>query len=351
MALSMANTLVKRALGALIRPNRAGHVAAVVGGTRGLGLDLAREFSRLGYRVALCARDPDEVARAHTELAAGGADVLARVYDAALPEDMARFVGEVVAHFGALDVLATCAATIQVGPLEAMTQRDFEDSLTQIFWTTYHPTMAALPVMRRQKRGHIAHVTSFGGKVSVPHLLPYCTAKFAATGFSEGLRAAVAHEGIRVTTITPGIMRTGAHVNAPFKGEHEREYSWFATGATLPFVSLASETAARRIVRAVERGAAECTLAASIRWLVIANTLSPSLTSRALTLANMLLPGASGATTAERGADVAARSSSRWVRTLDSIGRPNAERHHAYPGPVNLSLEERGLSRPPHARA
>ena len=144
----------------------------------------------------------------------------------------------------ALDVFPGKLLLHQIGERWLQVSRvDFEDALRQIFWTTYHASMAALPVMRKQKSGHIAHVTSFGGKVSVPHLLPYCTAKFAATGFSEGLRAAVAKDGIRVTTITPGIMRTGAHVNAPFKGDQEAEYAWFAAGATLPLVSLASERA------------------------------------------------------------------------------------------------------------
>jgi NAD(P)-dependent dehydrogenase (short-subunit alcohol dehydrogenase family) len=296
--------------------------------------------------VALCARDAAEIERVRAEFAAGGTDVLASVHDATDATAMERFVAEVVDRHGSLDLLVTCAATIQVGPLEAMTRVDFEDALSQIFWTTYHASMAALPVMRGQKRGHMAHVTSFGGKLSVPHLLPYCTAKFAATGFSEGLRAAVAKDGIGVTTITPGILRTGAHVNAPFKGDLEAEYTWFAAGATLPFVSLSAGRAARRIVDAVERGKAECALEPSIRLMVMANAVFPELTARFLALQNALLPGAAGVTGSERGADVAARSQEPLVRAFDQLGRKNAEQHNEYPGPITLPLHKRGI-RPP----
>jgi NAD(P)-dependent dehydrogenase (short-subunit alcohol dehydrogenase family) len=337
-------------LDGLFRTRRAGRVAAVVGGSRGLGLDLVRELQRRGYTVALCARDAAEVERVRVEFEQHGVEVFARVHDATDAKAMEQFIAEIVSCYGRLDLLATCAATIQVGPLEAMTRVDFEDALQQIFWTTYHATMAALPVMRRQRSGHIAHVTSFGGKISVPHLLPYCTAKFAATGFSEGLRVAVARDGIRVTTITPGVLRTGAHVNAPFKGDMEAEYSWFAAGATLPLVSLGSERAARRIVDAVERGKAECTLTASMRLLVMAHGLFPGLSSRLLALQDTLLPDGEGVTGSQRGADVAQHSASRWVRFFDRLGRKNAERHHAYPGPVTLSLEQRGI-RPPTAEA
>jgi NAD(P)-dependent dehydrogenase (short-subunit alcohol dehydrogenase family) len=334
----------------LLRPTRHGQVAAVVGGTRGLGLDLVRELKRRGYEVALCARDAAEVERVRGEFAQRGLAVLARVHDATDAAAMEQFVTEIVRQYGRLDVLITCAATIQVGPFEAMTRVDFEDSLQQIFWTTYHASMAALPIMRKQKRGHMAHVTSFGGKISVPHLLPYCTAKFAATGFSQGLRAAVAKDGIRVTTITPGVLRTGAEVNAPFKGNLEAEYTWFAAAATLPWVSLGSERAARRILDAVEHGKAECTLSMSTRLLVAMNALFPGLLSRMLAVQNTLLPDGNEVTGSERGADVAERSQRPWIRTITSLGRKNAERHHAYPGPVTLPLVKRGI-RPPPAQA
>ncbi|HEX6242322.1 MAG TPA: SDR family NAD(P)-dependent oxidoreductase [Polyangiales bacterium] len=316
------------------RRNTAIERVLIVGSSRGLGLDLARAYARRGAVVAICARDPDEVARAASELADTGARVLAEVCDATSADQVARMVANVEAQLGAIDLLITCAATIQVGPLECMTHADFEEAMRQIFWSAYHPTMAVLPGMRARRGGHIAHVTSFGGKLAVPHMLPYSSAKFAATGFSSGLRAEVAKDGIKVTTIAPGLLRTGAHVNAPFKGQRAKEYSWFSAGAVAPLLSLPSEKAAARIVRAIDRGVAEVTLSAGVRAAIILQAALPNAMAKLMALQNRFLPSAGGGSTeAQPGQEVARGSRSRWVRAIDRYGRANAERHHAYPGP------------------
>lgn len=306
----------------------------IVGSSRGLGLDLARAYARRGAKVAVCARDPDEVARAASELANAGATVAAEVCDATAADQVARMVQNVEAQLGTLDILITCAATIQVGPLECMTTADFEEAMRQIFWSAYHPTMAVLPGMRARRRGRIGHVTSFGGKLAVPHMLPYSSAKFAATGFSAGLRAEVAKDGISVTTIAPGLLRTGAHVNAPFKGQHAKEYAWFSAGAVAPLISLPSEKAAARIIRAIDRGTAEITLSLGVRAAIILQALMPTATARLMALQNRLLPSARGGSSEARaGQEVARASDSRFIRAIDRYGGPNADRHHEYPGP------------------
>lgn len=315
-----------------------GSTIAIVGGSRGLGLDLAREAAEAGARIALCARDPVEVERARDALEKMGATVFAQTCDASRSEEADRFVRGALVQLGPIDMLITCAAIIQVGPLETMQRSDVEEALAQIFWTAYHPTMAVLPSMRARRAGRIVHVSSFGGQLGVPHMMPYCTSKFALTGFSASLRAELAKDGITVTTITPGLLRTGAHVNVPFKGQQEKEFLWFSAGATLPLVSLPSRQAARRILRHALRGDAESTLTPAIRLLVIANAVAPGLVSRMLALQNRLLPSAEhGETAGRRGMDVASSSRSRLVRALERYGRPNAEAHHAYPGPVHIA--------------
>ena len=108
--------------------------------------------------------------------------------------------------------------------------------------------------------GRIVNITSIGGKIAVPHLLPYTCAKFAAVGFSEGLRAELADTGINVTTVVPGLMRTGSHLHAEFGGEQGAEYRWFALNASAPYpIAIGTDRAARLIVRAVKRGQTECT--------------------------------------------------------------------------------------------
>jgi NAD(P)-dependent dehydrogenase (short-subunit alcohol dehydrogenase family) len=78
--------------------------------------------------------------------------------------------------------------------------------------------------------GHLVTIGSVGGKLSVAQLLPYSTAKFAAVGFSEGLRAELGHGPVTVTTVVPGLMRTGSYLQARFTGQAGQEFTWFALG-------------------------------------------------------------------------------------------------------------------------
>ncbi len=182
--------------------------ALVTGGSRGLGLLIARELAKRGCRVALLARDPNELQRAARSLRDEGFEALPLVCDVADPKQVDRALAEMVEHFGSVDVVVNDAGIIQVAPLDTLARADFEQAMAINFWGTVNVTLAALRYMRRQRHGRIANITSIGGKVAVPHLLPYACAKFAAVGFSEGLRAELAGTGVKVTTVVPGLMRT-----------------------------------------------------------------------------------------------------------------------------------------------
>jgi len=155
-----------------------------------------------------------------------------------------------------------------------------------------YPTLAVLPQMRARRAGRIVCITSIGGKFSVPHLLPYSCAKFAATGFSEGLRAEAAKDGVRVTTIVPGLMRTGSFLNAEFKGKHESEYAWFSVGDNIPGLSLSAQAAARAIVQATRRGEAERVLGLPAQIAARTAGLFPGFVANANALVNRALPPA-----------------------------------------------------------
>src|SRR5207302_995684 len=148
-------------------------------------------------------------------------------------------VDEVLDRFGRLHVLINNAGVIQVGPMEEMTLADYEDTMQTHFWAPLFTTLSVLPALRRQGEGRIVNISSIGGKIAVPHLLPYSASKFALTGFSEGLRAELLKDGIYVTTVCPGLMRTGSPRNADFKGQHRAEYAWFSISDSLPFFSMA----------------------------------------------------------------------------------------------------------------
>jgi short-subunit dehydrogenase len=283
---------------ALLRRWRAwdprGRCVLITGSSRGLGLVLAREFAREGARLALCARDEAALERAREELAASGAEVAAFRCDVTDRDDVERMVAAVRTRFGAIDTLVNNAGLIQVGPMEVMTLADYEEAMKTHFWAPLYTTLAVLPEMRERREGRIVNISSIGGKISVPHLLPYSASKFALVGLSEGLRAELAKDGIAVTTVIPGLMRTGGAVNAFFKGRHRAEYAWFSVSDALPGASISAESAARQIVNACRRGDAEAVLSLPAQAAVLFHGIAPGPTADILGVVNQLLPRSGG---------------------------------------------------------
>jgi NAD(P)-dependent dehydrogenase (short-subunit alcohol dehydrogenase family) len=304
----------------------AGEVVLITGGSRGLGLALARRFAHEGCRVAICARDEQELARAREDLFRRGAEVLALTCDITKRSEVDQLIQEVTAHFGRVDILVTNAGQIQVGPLESLVVEDFEDAMNVMFWGTVYPTLSLLPALIARNSGQIVNITSIGGKVSVPHLLPYTSAKYAATGFSEGLRGELASTGIKVTTIAPGLMRTGSYNAAVFKGDQAAESTWFSVGASLPGLSMDANRAARQIVSAVKRGDAEKVLTAPANLLAKAHGLAPGLTEAALGLIGSLVLPKSTENKHARPGWVLPNLQSPRMRALLFLGRMAARR-------------------------
>jgi NAD(P)-dependent dehydrogenase (short-subunit alcohol dehydrogenase family) len=316
---------------ALVRSRRRfefdGRTVFITGGSRGLGLLLAREFAAAGANLAICARDGAELARATMDLQDRGARVLALECDVTQQEDVDAAVREIVERYGALDVLVNNAGTISVGPMDVMTVEDYELAMRTHFWGPLYTTLAALPVMRGRGDGRIVNISSIGGKIAVPHLLPYSASKFALTGFSEGLRAELLREGIYVTTVCPGLMRTGSPRNAKFKGRHRAEYAWFAISDALPLTSMDAGSAARRIVEACRYGEAEVVLSVQAKLAVTFHDLFPGLTADINGLFNRMLPDAGPATPeAKLGRQSKSKWAPSWLTVLnDRAARENNE--------------------------
>lgn len=275
-----------------------GRVVLITGGSRGLGLAMAEEFGRQGARLAICARDEQELERARQLLTQQGAEVLIIPCDITDSEQVQRLIDQTTRHYRQIDVLVNNAGIITVGPVQTLTRNDFEESMNIMFWGMYNVTMAVLPQMLQQRSGRIVNITSIGGKVSVPHLLSYCSAKFAAVGFSEGLRAELAREGIKVTTIVPGLMRTGSPMNTFMKGsKHREEYMAFVLLDTLPLTSISARKAAKQIVSATRRGSAEVVLSIQAQLAARFHGLFPGITADIMGFTNRFLPGGEGAGT------------------------------------------------------
>ncbi len=290
----------------------------ITGGSRGLGLLIARRLVAAGAKVAICARTEADLRDAVDELCERCPNVLGMVCDIRNPKQVQQMVEQVVQHFGRLDVLFNVAGIIEVGPLDTMTLDDFHEAMDINCWGALHTVLAVMPVMRRQRWGRIVNVASIGGKQAVPHLLPYDVSKFALVGLSTGLRTELAKDGILVTTVCPSLMRTGSPRNAVFKGEHRLEYAWFSVGGTLPFFSMDANRAAAQIIRACQYGDGETYISNFLNPAVIAATLAPRLTTELLALVNRFLPPPGGiGQAAARGYESQSELVPSWLEAIN----------------------------------
>jgi short-subunit dehydrogenase len=271
-----------------------GKTVLITGGSRGLGLALAFELGRCGCRLALCARDAAELEAAQKKLAEENLEAATFPADIANPDEAAALVERVVEHYGRIDILVNNAGTIKVAGFETLEHADFEQAMNLMFWAPVNLTLAALPHMRREDGGMVVNITSVGGRVSVPHLLPYSCAKFALVGFSTGLSAEL-QPPLHMLTVVPGLMRTGSYLNAEFAGQARKEFAWFGLLGNLPRVSIAAAHAARSIREAMEHRRYTCTISLAANVLIRAEALFPETNRGAMAAINdWILPDAKG---------------------------------------------------------
>ena len=288
-----AMTLVARGIRNRHAISFEGRVVVITGGSRGLGLVLARQLAAEGARLCLLARNRSELDRARAQLPEG-AEVMTIRCDVRRRADVRAAMDMILEKWMAIDVLINNAGVIQVGPLEHMTNEDFENAMATHFWGPLHLMFEAVPSMRRRGFGRIVNISSIGGKIAVPHLAPYTASKFALVGLSDAVRAELDQYGIRVTTVCPGLMRTGGALNADMKGQHELEYAWFVISDSTPGLSMSAERAASKILEACRFGDPELTLTVPAKLAARINHVAPATVARALALANRLLPGPTG---------------------------------------------------------
>lgn len=307
-----------------------GRRVLVTGGSRGLGLVMARTLASGGARVVLLARDRHELARAAETV---GPDTFTVVGDVTRPEDCVRAVGEAAAYLGGLDALINNAGQILSAPLASTSLDDLQALMDVHFWGTIHMTSAALPYLLDSPRPQIVNIASIGAKVPVPHLSAYCASKFAQAGLSSVMAAELRQDGVRVSTVYPGLMRTGSHLQARFRGDVPREFRAFALASGLPGVSMSAERAARQILARAARGDAEIVVPFTVRQVARAVALMPNLAIRALAVVNAALPGHRGQEgrsrpTSVRGAEIGLPVSVRAAIVLsERAATRNNERH------------------------
>jgi NAD(P)-dependent dehydrogenase (short-subunit alcohol dehydrogenase family) len=291
-----------------------GKSVLITGGSRGLGLIMARELALEGAKLTLIARNEEELDRAVRDLRhrQPGVDVTAVPADVRRRYDAERAIARTIEQHGRIDVLINNAGIIQVGPLDHMKLTDYEDAMNTHFWGPLYMIMAALPHMRGKSEGRIVNISSIGGKVAAPHLVPYSASKFAVAGLSEGLRAELARDNIVVTTVYPGLMRTGSPVNAMFKGKRPQEYAWFAISDSLPLASIDAGRAARQIIDACRYGRATLVITVQARLAAMAKEIAPELFADVMTFISEMLPPPSAAADGDI-AKPGRESESKWA--------------------------------------
>jgi NAD(P)-dependent dehydrogenase (short-subunit alcohol dehydrogenase family) len=329
LAAAGAGLVFRKLRRTLRRIDFCGRTVVISGGSRGLGLELGRQFAREGARVALLARDPGELERARAQIAEAGGEVITVSCDITHPKEVEHAVATLLQSWGCIDVLINNAGIIQVAPFENMELDDFQESLEVHAWGPLHLIRAVAPHMQRRRFGRIVNISSIGGLVAVPHLLPYSMGKFALTGISDGFRGELAKDGVFVTTVAPGLMRTGSHINAFFKGQHRKEFAWFAISGANPLLSTSATQAAAKIVEACRHGDPRLIITFPARLLHVVNSLFPGLSAFGTGLAARLLPkpaqpGENALHTGSESGSFAAPSI--LTRPADRASEPNNEK-------------------------
>jgi short-subunit dehydrogenase len=269
-------------------------LVVVTGGSRGLGLVIARQLAEEGAALVICARDEAELANAADELRFRAPYVAAYACDLTQPPEIKSLFERIRREIGAVDVLINNAGIIQVGPVETMTLADYHQAMMTHFWAPLFCTEQVIPEMRRRQDGRIVNISSIGGEIGVPHMAPYCASKFALNGWSLAMRAELAPHAVYMTTVSPGLMRTGSPRHALFKGQHRAEFTWFSISSGMPLLSMSAESAARKIITACRYGRPKVTLSLPAKLAVAMNAIAPELTAETVALAARLLPQPGG---------------------------------------------------------
>jgi short-subunit dehydrogenase len=314
-----------------MRDDIAGEVAIVTGASRGLGLEIARELASRRARLLICARDAEELSRAAEDLRRSGAEVAAVPCDVTAENAADLLIGGAVRAYGQVDILVNNAGIIQVAPVADTRPEDYESAMQAMALAPARLALAALPLMRQAGHGRIVNVTSVGGKVSAPHLLPYCMAKFAAVAFSEGLRAELGSGPVTVTSAVPGLMRTGSHLRALFGGQQEKEFTWFSVAASLPLLSMDATRAARRIVSAMCARKAEVILTPAAQVAARCAGIAPELTVRLSHAFAAALPAPWAPGQYAAGTDLRPALPARAFQLITGLSRAAARRLNQYP--------------------
>jgi len=196
-----------------------GRVAVVTGGSKGIGLAIARALAASAVNVTITGRDEAALSNARRSLeAAGPAGVEAIRADVRSYAEMDRAIAASVARFGGLDILVNNAGVGLFAPVTEMTPAQWSEVIDTNLTGVFNACHASLPHLRRRGGGYIINISSLAGKNAFPSAAAYCASKSGLNAFSEALMQEVRYDDIRVTYVMPGSVATGFAGNPETKG-------------------------------------------------------------------------------------------------------------------------------------
>ena len=270
-------------------------VVVITGGSRGLGLVMARLFAAEGARVVLLARDLGELDRARRDIEDRGGRVLTLRCDIRRRADVRAAIDRIVEEYRAIDVLVNNAGVVQVGPLEHMLEEDFENASATHFRGPLNLILEVVPIMRHRSFGRIVNIASIGGRIAVPHMAPYSASKFALIGLSDAIRAEL--DKVRNPRDHSGT-GTDADRLAPTRDVQRtacrRVHAAATQSSSIPGLTISAERAARKIVEACRCGDPSLTITPQAKLAAAMNAAVPGATARAMMLLSRLLPRPNG---------------------------------------------------------
>ena len=202
--------------------NITGKVIVITGASSGMGEATARDLAAKGARVVLGARRADRLDAIVQDISEAGGQAAAVATDVTKLDEVQRLVDTAKKTYGRVDVIFNNAGLMPLSPLESLRIDEWNQMIDVNMKGTLYGIAAALPYMKEQKSGHVINVSSVYGHKVVATGAVYCATKHAVRAISEGLRQEVKDYNIRVTTISPGAVRTELtdHITEPGLAEN-----------------------------------------------------------------------------------------------------------------------------------
>jgi len=194
-----------------------GKSALVTGAASGIGRAIALRLAQEGARLFLA--DIDEAGLSETAAAAHalGVEVLARRCNVAEPHEVSAVVVEILSRWKGVDILVNNAGITYYGRTERMSARHWDKLMRVNLLSHIQFTRELLPSLLARREAHVVNVCSILGLVGMPKVAAYCTSKFAMVGFSESLRNEYGRDGLGITALCPGFVKTNLFTNAPLE--------------------------------------------------------------------------------------------------------------------------------------